>query len=288
MKTKHFILYLLLMLNFHWVCAQSSSGLGIVREGVRWICIERYENLWPHNTPDPWRFYSYEFKGDTIIDGTMYKKCYWHTDTPKEHPLFHDYDTDKPVMCLREESGMVYAVIVQYRDLDFYDFLQKCEKPSNEWVLYDLNTESGRYFTEYNHDILIQGEQCKVYIDPQGLQYTLMLLVECIGADVMTDCSGDLLVPENIQLTGGVNVYYGLHHVEDNEGNVIYKGRNYHIDGSIEGDFNSDDIIDIDDLNTVINRILGPSSFDVTHDITGDGVVDIDDVNAVVNAVLAK
>ena len=57
------------------------------------------------------------------------------------------------------------------------------------------------------------------------------------------------------------------------------------------GDVNGDKVVDISDVNTLINYILGKQS-DLTNfgvgDINNDGVIDISDVNAVINIILGK
>ena len=55
------------------------------------------------------------------------------------------------------------------------------------------------------------------------------------------------------------------------------------------GDVNGDGAVDIDDVNIVINIILGADSadlYDGRAELTGDHTVDIDDVNAIINAIL--
>ena len=62
------------------------------------------------------------------------------------------------------------------------------------------------------------------------------------------------------------------------------------------GDINGDGVVDIADVNSVINLMLGkgltpspsPGGEGSSADVTGDGVVDISDVNAVINAMLGK
>lgn len=54
------------------------------------------------------------------------------------------------------------------------------------------------------------------------------------------------------------------------------------------GDLNEDDIVDVDDVNTLINIILKKTanSYPKLSDLNGDGVVDIDDLSSLINVML--
>ncbi len=57
------------------------------------------------------------------------------------------------------------------------------------------------------------------------------------------------------------------------------------------GDVNADGVVDVDDVNVLINIVLGNTSKDAVAgvpDLTDDGVIDIDDVNALINIILGK
>jgi len=58
---------------------------------------------------------------------------------------------------------------------------------------------------------------------------------------------------------------------------------------SLTGDVTGDGKVDVNDVNTVINIILGKAEGNSAEsDVTGDGKVDIGDVNAIINKVLGK
>ena len=60
-------------------------------------------------------------------------------------------------------------------------------------------------------------------------------------------------------------------------------------EGGIKGDITGDGMVDVDDVNAVINIMLGfaaPGDYACSGDITGDDIVDVDDVNAVINIML--
>lgn len=54
------------------------------------------------------------------------------------------------------------------------------------------------------------------------------------------------------------------------------------------GDLNDDGNVDVDDLNIILNMMLGNIDKADVADITGDGNIDIDDVNAIINIMLRK
>ncbi len=56
---------------------------------------------------------------------------------------------------------------------------------------------------------------------------------------------------------------------------------------SLTGDVNNDGIVDVEDVNAVINIILGDTTdYDGRDDVNGNGVTDIEDVNALINIIL--
>ena len=55
----------------------------------------------------------------------------------------------------------------------------------------------------------------------------------------------------------------------------------------MKGDINNDGTVDVDDLNAVINVMLGKSGHAVSGDVNGDNVTDIDDVNIIINIMIA-
>lgn len=54
------------------------------------------------------------------------------------------------------------------------------------------------------------------------------------------------------------------------------------------GDITGDGFVDIDDINAIINMLLGKSEKTAAGDVTNDGYLDIDDVNALINIMLGK
>ena len=59
----------------------------------------------------------------------------------------------------------------------------------------------------------------------------------------------------------------------------------------LTGDVDGSGIVDVDDVNALINIILGfklTSDFVGVADLDGSGIVDVDDVNAIINIILAN
>lgn len=60
---------------------------------------------------------------------------------------------------------------------------------------------------------------------------------------------------------------------------------------AIPGDVNADGLVDVDDINIVINIVLGQDSaahYDGRADVNNDGLVDVDDINIIINAILGQ
>ena len=62
--------------------AQDTDYQPLVREGVRWVNQFHHENL--ENGFEDDILYYLEFKGDTLIGGKNYTKCYMTTDAGEE------------------------------------------------------------------------------------------------------------------------------------------------------------------------------------------------------------
>lgn len=52
------------------------------------------------------------------------------------------------------------------------------------------------------------------------------------------------------------------------------------------GDVNKDDILDVEDVNSIVNMILMLDSPKMIADLNGDGIVDVEDVNLLINKIL--
>ena len=120
-----------------------------------------------------------------------------------------------------------------------------------------------------------------------------------IGQQAFEGCAGLKTIISKVsdinQLNLGYNVFNGVNHnncvvyvpakaINDYRNAKHWKEFKHIL---VWGDVTGDDNVDISDINTVINIMLGKSDQD-NADVTGDGVVDIADVNAIINAMLGK
>lgn len=59
----------------------------------------------------------------------------------------------------------------------------------------------------------------------------------------------------------------------------------------LRGDVNLDGIVDIDDINCIIDIIMGnrgADTFDRRDDVNGDGMTDVDDINKIIDMILGN
>ena len=108
---KRFIL-LLSLIEVFMFSVSSKEYLPIVREGVEWGNCRQYG--YADNGNVSYIFFRNQFKGDSIVEGKTYKKCYQYSG--KElNPA-----TDEVVSLMREENGKVYVKPVSDYDCSEY------------------------------------------------------------------------------------------------------------------------------------------------------------------------
>lgn len=293
MKRYHLLLITVLMGVF-----SSQAYVPLVREGVKWVYNDEY---YSYNEPDidykVTRTYTLEIKGDTIIDGMVYKKCYRQSDVNLNGHLHALFCSDvTPVACLREENCVVYVIYLdeyiaeKNRYLHDYPYLydigyiSEIEEPKpvaneKEQILYDFNDER----MQLKSSVFICGNVCGIFkFSSVYKDYNIVKGVGIVNTSCeMLDCWGAY----------STSLWYSLpalHHMEDAEGNIIYKGIGFHSDGSLPGDKVADGKIDVSDVNSVIDVVLHGQGYDPVADVNGDGIVDISDVNALIDIVLGK
>ncbi|MBR6283321.1 MAG: dockerin type I repeat-containing protein [Muribaculaceae bacterium] len=80
-------------------------------------------------------------------------------------------------------------------------------------------------------------------------------------------------------------------------GSLCAAGSNSYFTGEIEilpvpvavtGDIDGSGVVDVEDLNIIINMILGKTELNEACDINHDGEVDVDDMNTIINIILGK
>ena len=132
--------------------------LPLVREGVRWHYdfYEQFDDV----ALQYWECY-YEFKGDTIINGNVYKKLYRTVtngaiDIPGwGAPAIKMAETTTLECCMIEKNKVVYSIYENFYE-DEYP-----ETPETlGYKLYDFNQPAESVIATYT----IQGVECKSYL----------------------------------------------------------------------------------------------------------------------------
>lgn len=108
-----------------------SSLLNIIAADYRYKPMVRENVVWQYVYTEPFDYYSdmvyVFFQGDTIIGDYVYEKCY----LLKNHSALRD--TDEPIMAVREDQRVVYAISWSY-------YGWNCPKNAiGEYILYDFN-----------------------------------------------------------------------------------------------------------------------------------------------------
>ena len=299
MNTNIKLILFSLVLVFSSIMAQAGdSYLPLVREGVKWVYYDDWEFYSYDGHSEPTldstvvRNYYIEFRGDTVIGGRSYKKAFRTADVNLNHWGWITYSGSIPIGFARDTTiyGNHYVYAIRNVNVtgpminedawwefygDYWNFENYCQ--GEEYLLYYFYADEN---LEPAGDVTVSGHQCAAY-DWRGIHF-----VEGIGIDG----NGDLLSPFGTCMTDTevIGCAGSLRHVEDADGNVIYKGQHYDNGGCEAADFDRSGAVDIDDLNACISRLLAPPSPDVRHDVTGDGRVDIDDVNAIISTMLKR
>ena len=246
---KILIIQILALQGISQLTAQDYEYVPFVREGVKWVYW--YKNDFTNSVldmPCSLNYWTFEMKGDTVIDGKHYKPV---------HLCYMDYNKEEaeqdfiPVY-LREEGKVVYAI---HPDRKRYsqcpvgiggyvsDSYNQRRAPEGEYVLYDFNDPIELYDNVFNQ------------IDPEWEWQTKHVTYECtdtinIGGhhvkrhQYKTRYSyingGKDHIIEGVGYDGfngmplfyfeylitGFQVRYGLSHVIE-DGKVIYKSTSY-------------------------------------------------------------
>ena len=237
---KLLIIALLALLGMTQAAAQDYEYVPFVREGVKWVCF--YDNPCSDDTgngtflPTGDHYYSLEIKGESIINGKLYKPVHLYSGNSINE------DNDTIPVYLREENKVVYGIIPnEDRYLEcpvgigtyviFPNMISDIHT-NEEFVLYDFsnpevfyNSISSMYCEGYCYTdtVLIAGHYSKRHVFNDGAE----CIIEGIGYD--GNGAGAMLnyfYPVTIGMT---QVIYHLSHVVEN-GQIIHKSWHYNPD----------------------------------------------------------
>ncbi len=169
--------------------AMADEYLPLVREGVRWHC--NYNESDEDGYSYEWHFY-YEFKGDTIINGNVYKKLYRSYTGGSDLPPFglqNGYKETTLECSMMEKDKVVYVIYenphVYYHNDGRFFF------DHDEEYLEEIQTEYGLMLYDFNQPselitghCTIQGVKCNQYATKYKLwldEYINLDLIEGFG-----------------------------------------------------------------------------------------------------------
>ena len=234
---KTILFTLLTMLGMTLSIAQEYEYVPFVREGVKWVyCYDSpimalgYEDGF---IPFGIHYYTFEMKGDTVIDGKSYKPVHLYSGNG-----INEANDTIPVY-LREENKVVYGIIPddkRYYECPIgigtmvlgYNYVSPGLETGIEFVLYDFNNIESFYsslaFSDYNYNDTVQigNHLSKRYIF-NIFNDNKDYIIEGLG--FVEGCG----MPLNYfyGLTTGVNqVMYWLSHVIE-DGEIVYKTKWY-------------------------------------------------------------
>ena len=268
----------------------------LLREGVKWVCSEEFHDIYNINEGDvnlsASRKYTIELRGDTVIAGETYKKCYRVCDNEVNWTELA-FSKTQPVAFLREEGKKVYGRMKMVKNIEFETIYWQNVDPDRDGIWWDeelnCSDEGLIYDFESPKDFSlastteISGIICNVFTQDEVGDGKI---IEGIGYDD-AKC-GDLLCPLKGYQTGLFYTTTGLHHVENSDGNIIYYGMAFNGD-AVSGDVDGSGIVDVSDVNAVINIILNRNTqadYPGNGDMDGNGYIDVEDVNAIINIIL--
>ncbi len=182
--------------------AQETDYQPLVREAVKWVNHSQFIYGGDNQYFGPVETYQYELKGDTAI--TTPSGTHTYKIVQGAYQVF-----------MRESDKKVYLLDLQEAPDEFvlYDF----SRPDTAFV----SGPGGVKTFEVSGVVEIEGKPCRVYKDTEQYDYfNWGYLVESVG--LVSHFDGDLIHPRWARVAGG-EYYYGLDHVEDMEGNIIYK-----------------------------------------------------------------
>lgn len=276
------LLTALFLVTWNSLSAQTSDDnyTPLVREGSEWVY---YSNVLGD-------YYKLYIMGDTIVNGNTYKVIHRFGS----HPEYNDIPTTTTHAIIREENKCVYANRVdmcnyinnvsgelynsETQESLLYDF-NNLEHFYQDWyAFYGKSSGGNQIVSETTDSCLLVSRNC--YKVQYGVFHNV---IEGIGA--YYDKDGDLLCRPFCFKSQALG--YKLVSVKNGAGEYEYFNKDLYDKMMLSvHDANNDKTVDISDVNTVIDAILGLEKFPEYCYVTEDNDLDVADVNAVVNYIL--
>jgi len=279
---KIIIIITLVLASWSGISAQTSDDnyTPLVREGSEWV-------YYSQSTRRPYKNY---IMGDTIFNGKKYKMVIRKDALGQYKPSL--------IAFLREEDKRVYQVNYssRFRNAPFGGIPTEDYETSYEKITYDFNDlekfyddwyysyrgahYSKQYVNETTDTCLLVDRKVYHVATDQSIPHNV---IEGIGA--YYEDYGDFIARAFIVRSGGYR--YQLVSVKNGAGEYEYFNKDLYDKMMLSvHDANNDKTVDISDVNTVIDAILGLEKFPEYCYVTEDNDLDVADVNAVVNYIL--
>lgn len=221
----------------------------LVREDRTWINMFIQLGYEPEETNDTeWSgytyCYAYRFRGDTVVNGVNYKKCfikYEDEEKANRSPFGcgRSYDNEKFFKTKAPQAsrphGWHECGLVRAKDMRVYLYEEETATPGinsetliANYALMRVNAKKGEYPNSIEL-VDIGGVMCNKYVCDYTLDFAMFTNgnIESIGPATGV---GTILYPSEDLPTCEVYSYDGLSHVLDGDGNIIYKSPNYYAD----------------------------------------------------------
>ena len=221
-----FTIMMALLIGGIAVQAQEVGYQPLVREGVVWHYL--YGAFVP-TYGFVWEDIKMQFKGDSVLNGIEYKKCYFYKED--EIP-----EGSQPLCLAREEDKKVMFCGFRYEVLDTLGTATDClsglpneQNENGERIVYDFGDmtafiEQIGSEVESISEVDVNGFPAKSYHITGDAIFDADL-IEGVGVDGRD--TGFLFGPLTVMTTCVCSMPFGLIMLEDLAGNVIYKGVNY-------------------------------------------------------------
>ena len=290
-------LYTSLLVLLCWTGVQAQEPqeheyFPMLREDLVWV-----GNYYDGNWND---IYCIKVKGDTVVNGVTYKKCYrlrqdgyyWRYDPDFPYQNINDsfryFDPYVPASCMREENGKVYRLCEKGREF-IYCFRPESEfhNYTSEWLnetdthyellVYDFDNPNIYIFNSHETDLASYGS-----VEAEGKQRRLYMNNSLGGHRVFIEGYGalgggvhgsDMLEPCRTNWPTKDYFQFEPIYVRNDKGEVLYYE-----------DFEDDD--DWDEFYTDANGNYYPLHYRDAYDFNDDGSFDVGDLNKTINIML--